>query len=173
MKVHYNQAMGRLKEIRAKKPWLIELSERFMDDFQATFVGNGYRCIHGSEGLNFLDGVDNADKSTFYIRHSVQLSYSQEKQFVNSIENVTFIGKLPTFETEKLGDITVTNGDFNGWGGHVEAFMFTFKNRAPMIGYMNRSFAACPYEGEAWLLFSERKAAEYLAQKKERLNFAD
>ena len=165
MKTHYNKAIDRLKDIRDKKPWLTELSERFMNTFQATFVGDGHRCIHGYEGLNFLDGVENSEKPSRY-KSTVQLSDAQEKDFVNSVENITPLGKLPTFETELIDGIKVWNQDFNGWGGHTEAFMFTFKDRKPMIGYMNRSFADCPYEGEAWILFSEKKVTEYLVQDK-------
>ncbi len=151
MRRGYEMAIDRLKKIRETKPWLIKLSEKYMDVFQATFVGNGNRCIGGYEGLNFLDGMNEA--SGIWTR---QLPADKEQAFIDSIVDVAPLGMLPTLEKE--------HGAFNGWGSHTEAFMFTFKNRKPMIGYLNRSFASVPYKGEAWILFSEKKAAEYLAQ---------
>jgi len=160
---HYG-AIERLREIQQEKPWLIELSERFIDVFGATFVGNGHRCIEGYEGLNFLDGLENAENSRQY-GSAVQLPADQERAFVESIEDVTPLGRVPTFETETIDGKRVWNQDFNGWGGFAEGFMFIFKDREPMIGYMNRSFAHYPQEGEAWIVFSERKATEYITNK--------
>ena len=97
---------------------------------------------------------------------AIASNQSADTPITNSIEDITPLSKLPTFETEHIDGIKVWNHDFNGWSGHTEAFMFTFKDRKPMIGYMNRSFANCPYEGEAWILLSEKKATEYLIQDK-------
>ena len=78
-----------------------------------------------------------------------QLPADKEQVFIDSIVDVVPLGMLPTLKK---------NMEHLMGGGHTEAFMFTFKNRKPMIGYLNRSFASVPYKGEAWILFSEKSS---------------
>lgn len=156
----YEQAVQRLSKLRQSRPGTIELSERFIDVFGATYVGNGHRCIDGNEGLNFLDGVHDlglpaAPGGTY--RQATQLSPVQEKKFVESIKNVVPLGNLPVYEKEHINGKEVWNADFNGWGHQAEAFLFTFKSgRAPTVGYLNRSFATT--NGEGWLVLSAKRA---------------
>ena len=71
--------------------------------FRQLFVGNGNRCIGGYEGLNFLDGMNEA--SGIWTR---QLPADKEQAFIDSIVDVAPLGMLPTLEKE--------HGAFNGWG---------------------------------------------------------
>lgn len=154
----------RLREVKERKPALIRFSERYIDLFGVTFVGNGFRCLRGYEGLNFLDdgnnlGIANVPnglrKSTNY---AVQLHPEQEHRFIDSIVSVQPLGILPVLEKEIVDGKEIWNPDFNGWGGYAEAFLIKFRDRAPMVGYLNRSFATFPLNGEGWLVFSARRA---------------
>ena len=71
------------------------------------------------------------------------------------------LGVLPVHEEETHTDgKKIWNMDFNGWSGYAEAFLFSFSDRSPMIGYLDRAFATTPLDGESWLVLSERRAKE-------------
>lgn len=175
MRHFYDVHVARLRKLRTEKPALVEFSERYIDLFGVPFVGNGHRSIEGYEGLNILDGAEDLGVPSAlshgigrYVTSAKQLVPEQEKAFIDSIVSVEPRGILPVHEIETHTDgKKIWNMDFNGWGGYTEAFLFTFKDRGPMIGYLNRSFAGSQpkQEGEGWLVFSKSRAREPLFDK--------
>ena len=160
MRYSYDRYVARLRKLRTERPALVEFSEKYIDLFGVPFIGNGHRSIEGNEGLNFLDGAKDLG-----VPHSLRFGYTSAKQlpreneqrFIDSIVSVEPLGMLPVHETEMIQGLKIGNMDFNGWGGYAEAFMFKFSDRLPMIGYLNRSFATTPLDGEGWLVFSAQR----------------
>jgi hypothetical protein len=144
-----NKHIGTVNE---KPKHLREFSGRFMDIFKSLHVGNGFR--HCSNHINFLEQYD----GTYYKDDAYVLDAKKEKEFVDSVKSVTYIGlkKVPEIPRD------AENWFFtNGWSSHHPAFLLEFENarppkRPPMIAYLSNGIWGQAYE-EGELLISEQK----------------
>ena len=126
--------------VNRKPRHLREFSGKFMDVFRSLYVGNGFR--HGSNHINFFERYP----GTHYANNAFVLDQEKEKEFVESITSVTYLGKLKVPSVPRNAE----NWFFtNGWSREHPAFRLDRGDQAPVTGYLANTINGEAYrEGE-------------------------
>ena len=136
-----------VSHVNAKPQHLREFSGKFMNAFRSLHVGNGFR--HCSSHINFLEGYEGAH----YQDNAYVLDPAQEKEFVESVKSVSYIGIR---EIPKISQNAENWFFTNGWSQQHPTFILEFENRRPMIAYLSNGIFGQAYE-EGELLIAEQK----------------
>jgi len=149
-KSHTDKFAARIQSITLKQPWLIKFSEKYMNLFGVSFVGNGNRCIEGYEGLTLYHTYDTA-KRDYGSSHQRKLSFPEERKFIESINDIIPVGKILRPSDEQ-------HLDFNGCGQYLDGFEFILDNHSISFAYLDRSFGS--YNREGWLFIFHNQTAQ-------------
>lgn len=126
--------------VNEKPRHLREFSGKFMDVFRSLYVGNGFR--HCSSHINFFKRYP----GTHYADDAYVLDHEKEKEFVESITSVRYLGnqKVPSIPRN------AENWFFtNGWSREHPAFLLERGEQAPVTAYLANTINGEAYrEGE-------------------------